>query len=407
MFENLLYQNATNLIIDDIKNNKLPSSILLCGPQSSGKLTCALEIARVLSCENPDTKEKGSWICDCSSCRMHKELSSQNIVLTGPRDCSLEILASTKTLLEAGYNNSKHLVSSRFLFIRSVKKLLLRFSPILWEGDDKLSKITPLIEEINDELEKLNPQNPLPENDELKKITDEIIKKAEKLESTYMYDSLPIDHIRKASFWARLKSSEGKKVLIIENADRMNESSRNALLKILEEPPQDVVFILTTTKRGAVMPTILSRVRSYFFADRTPAQQSEVIERVFHASSTGTKDVIQSYLYGFLPIAPEGIREQAFKFYDGIKNNYLVQINEICHSCGEFEPRTLFKLFLQSLLDAQKNTVNSSFSQKTELEFKNIQAITDCYNNVCIYNQKCSSALENLYRNLAAIKKSI
>ena len=37
-------------------------------------------------------------------------------------------------------------------------------------------------------------------------------------------------------------SEEGKKTIIIENADRMQTSVRNALLKILEEPPEDCVL---------------------------------------------------------------------------------------------------------------------------------------------------------------------
>ena len=53
-----------------------------------------------------------------------------------------------------------------------------------------------------------------------------------------------------------MKSVEGKKTIIIENADRMLESVRNALLKILEEPPVDTIFILTTSQRNLVMPTI-------------------------------------------------------------------------------------------------------------------------------------------------------
>ena len=50
MFDNLLYQNASSLLKDDILNNRLPGAILLSGPVASGKLTCALEIARILSC---------------------------------------------------------------------------------------------------------------------------------------------------------------------------------------------------------------------------------------------------------------------------------------------------------------------------------------------------------------------
>lgn len=407
MFENLLYQNVSSILTSDIKNNTLPSSILLSGPESSGKLTCALELARILSCTS-SSNEKGSWLCDCPSCKKHKELANTNLILSGPRDCSLEILASKRTLLEAGFNNLSYITAARYLFIRSVRKLLLRFSPIFWEGDDKLSKLSPLVEEINDELEKLNPELSLPENSVLESVTSKIVEKSEKLESTFMYDSLPIEHIRRSSFWLHLKSPEGKKVLVIENADRMNESCRNALLKILEEPPADSLFILTTSRRGAVMPTILSRVRTYSFNQRSIAEQQEVIERVFHDDVNKGDGTIAGYLQTFLPISPEKIQEAANDFYQGIKQNTLFQLDDFVNRCANFEPKTIFKLFLQFLILAQRNQneEEKKFACDFEIQAKNLKAIKDCYNSVSLFNQKPLSALETLYRDLAFIKKS-
>ncbi len=49
------------------------------------------------------------------------------------------------------------------------------------------------------------------------------------------------------------------KVYILEDSQNMNDSSENALLKILEEPPKGVYFLLTCTDRSAMLPTILSR----------------------------------------------------------------------------------------------------------------------------------------------------
>lgn len=49
------------------------------------------------------------------------------------------------------------------------------------------------------------------------------------------------------------------KVYILEDSQNMNDSSENALLKILEEPPKGVYFILTCSSRSAMLPTILSR----------------------------------------------------------------------------------------------------------------------------------------------------
>ena len=49
------------------------------------------------------------------------------------------------------------------------------------------------------------------------------------------------------------------KVYILEDSQNMNDSSENALLKILEEPPAGVYFILTCDSRAAMLPTVLSR----------------------------------------------------------------------------------------------------------------------------------------------------
>lgn len=56
-----------------------------------------------------------------------------------------------------------------------------------------------------------------------------------------------------------LPQESSKKVFIIDPADAMNDSAQNALLKILEEPPESVVFILTATSKTALLSTILSR----------------------------------------------------------------------------------------------------------------------------------------------------
>ena len=55
-------------------------------------------------------------------------------------------------------------------------------------------------------------------------------------------------------------NEDGRKIFVLESVDKFNESSLNAMLKILEEPPESVVFILTCASKGGVLPTVLSRV---------------------------------------------------------------------------------------------------------------------------------------------------
>ncbi|MBQ6028323.1 MAG: hypothetical protein IJL24_02190, partial [Treponema sp.] len=279
MFDNLLYQSAAKLLEDDIRSNKLPGAVLFSGNDSCGKLTAALETARVLSCsENP----RGKWSCSCPSCLKHKALVSPNVMLLGPRDCSLEIHAAAKAFVSSASMNDSHVTATRYLFLRSVRKLENRFHQALWQDSDKLSKIAAITSELDECMEELDIEHELPEIKEVEKSAQKIVELCEKLEGGFLYDSIPILQIRNLSAWAHIGAASGTKVIIIEKAERMLEGVRNALLKILEEPPANTMFILTTSRRNAVMPTILSRLRNYSFSTRTAEQEKEIIDRVFH-----------------------------------------------------------------------------------------------------------------------------
>ncbi|MBK6907143.1 MAG: DNA polymerase III subunit delta' [Rhodocyclaceae bacterium] len=58
----------------------------------------------------------------------------------------------------------------------------------------------------------------------------------------------------------------GRRVVIIDPAEAMNVHAANALLKILEEPPASVYFILVSCKSRALLPTLRSRCRSLEFS---------------------------------------------------------------------------------------------------------------------------------------------
>lgn len=396
MFDNIISQNSTELLKDDILKNKFPGAVLFYGPAASGKFSCALETARVLSCEN-----KGEWICTCPSCLKHKALVSQNVLVTGPGNKILEINAAKNTLLMMNIQNSRHLEASRYLYLRAVRKLTARFSPILWEGDDKLSKFSPLLESINDNLEILQPGRVLPDDEDLRKILDSISKDCEKLESTYLYDSLPVSQIRNFTSWAHLTSNGGKKVIIIENADQMLDSSRNALLKILEEPPTDTMFILTTTQRGAILPTILSRLRTYSFVERSAEEQKDLISRVFHTTaSVNGEDCcsINDFLQTYLPVSPDTVNAQAASFYEKIADGKVPDIPAIINACNGFEPRVLFRIFMKGIIESQKGLADSGPGAETSARL--LEIIRNSYNNVTVLNLSPAAVLEELTRSI-------
>ena len=67
----------------------------------------------------------------------------------------------------------------------------------------------------------------------------------------------------------------GWKVLIIDQAQTMQAAAANALLKFIEEPPQKTVWILITSKRTAMLKTILSRCQPLGFA---PLHEQQILQ---------------------------------------------------------------------------------------------------------------------------------
>ena len=66
-------------------------------------------------------------------------------------------------------------------------------------------------------------------------------------------------------------SAEGRAVLLY-HVERMNEESANALLKVMEEPPEGVLFLLTADSLAGVLPTIRSRCVSFAVAPVSPEE---------------------------------------------------------------------------------------------------------------------------------------
>jgi DNA polymerase-3 subunit delta' len=72
--------------------------------------------------------------------------------------------------------------------------------------------------------------------------------------------TFPVEVIREAVAQAALSPMEGaRRVMIVEEADRITETSQNALLKALEEPNPSVTWVLVSTVLQTLLPTIISR----------------------------------------------------------------------------------------------------------------------------------------------------
>lgn len=71
---------------------------------------------------------------------------------------------------------------------------------------------------------------------------------------------------REAIQHSALSADAAGRVMFIYGAQNLNGSSANAMLKIIEEPPEGVLFLLTATSTAAVLPTIRSRCAAYTLA---------------------------------------------------------------------------------------------------------------------------------------------
>jgi hypothetical protein len=72
---------------------------------------------------------------------------------------------------------------------------------------------------------------------------------------------IPIDAVREVIRSLRLKTAGRRRVVLIDQAHTLSEEAQNALLKSIEEPPDNTLFILTVITQSGVLPTIASRSR--------------------------------------------------------------------------------------------------------------------------------------------------
>lgn len=85
---------------------------------------------------------------------------------------------------------------------------------------------------------------------------------------------LPVDEVRRTvSFFGTTASAKAWRICIVDAADDMNANSANALLKILEEPPQRCLFLVLSHTPGRLLPTIRSRCRRL---DMTPLSEDDI-----------------------------------------------------------------------------------------------------------------------------------
>jgi DNA polymerase III subunit gamma/tau len=133
-----------------------------------------------------------------------------------------------------------------------------------------------------------------------------------------------------------------KKVYIIDEAHQITTAAFNAFLKVLEEPPEHVVFILATTEPHEVISTIMSRCQRFDFE---PVPVSKIKKRISEISSNekiditdSAIDLIAKHADGSLRDA-DGILEQLSSFGDT-----KITVDDVISLLGIIDREMLFEL---------------------------------------------------------------
>lgn len=96
--------------------------------------------------------------------------------------------------------------------------------------------------------------------------------------------SIGIDAVRQAQHYLMLKSASSsqeliQRVIVIADAHHMTREAQNALLKLLEEPPQGSMLILTATASQDLLPTVVSRVQEFALQKPSAEQIMAAIDK--------------------------------------------------------------------------------------------------------------------------------
>jgi len=212
---------------------------------------------------------------------------------------------------------------------------------------------------------------------------------------------IKIDKIRDIIYQASLKPYEArKKIFIITEAEDMNEESQNALLKILEEPRENQIFILTTSRVSGLLPTVISRCRLVKFNLLSQVQIQELLVKRHGFSED------EAVLFSHMALGSHG-RAIAFKDKDEIRerdrilNDFFFRKRAIFREevCDEKKYSDLDES-LHMLLSWYRDLLVSKFTEDKNI-FLNADRIEEIYS----YSARFSAA--KLERDISSVMKTI
>lgn len=170
---------------------------------------------------------------------------------------------------------------------------------------------------------------------------------------------ITVDQVRELKLDALIAPNEAaRKVYIIREAEKMNPEAQNAALKLLEEPPAGVIFILCTDNAGALLTTVRSRCEEISCNDRPVAFEQEILElteKYLGAVSKNDQLALAEFCF-----ASEGIKPQTMSDFTDSTSYAVTEL-----LCGRrtqpvIDTRRLLHIYKLMRYCAEALTVNGS-----------------------------------------------
>ncbi|WP_062268836.1 DNA polymerase III subunit delta' [Endozoicomonas arenosclerae] len=141
-----------------------------------------------------------------------------------------------------------------------------------------------------------------------------------------------IDSIRKLNDLAHKTAQQGgRRIIILNPAEAMNVNAANALLKCLEEPGEDTIFLLVSARSGDMLPTIRSRCQQLNFStpDRASAEQWLSTQLDDLSLVTQLLDLTANSPLEAKRFAEQGLLEKRESLADGLKGLFKGKVTPV------------------------------------------------------------------------------
>ncbi len=304
-------QDIKSRLVRMVDDNRVSHSLLFTGPEGNGKLAMAIAFAQYLNCLAPSN---GDSCGECSSCKKYNKLVHPDLHFVFP------VIKS---------NSTTSPVSDNFI---SEWRALVNETPYF--------TLTNWLNCIRKEGE--NKQGAIFTSE-----SSEIIKKLS------------------------LKTFEGKyKVMIIWMPEKMNESTANKLLKILEEPSGNTVFILVSNQPDEMISTILSRTQQLKLPSYSQEEIQQYLLDTFEVSqedAAGAAKVANGNLIRGVEQVEQSEENKFFfeSFIQMMRHSYARKVGDLLKWVDEMSsyPREIQRNFLNYAINMIRENYIMNFKQ--------------------------------------------